>query len=509
MAAPDTDARTFRTYGSWRRPRSPGVWGLGTAGTALLLGGAIGALITVYVAGLIAALLVALGVLVMVILLRTRDRHGKTLGGRIVIRTWWAWARLTRATTHRGGPVALGTFRLPGPAGRTTLIEACDAHGNRFGVVHALGRHRYTTVLAAEPDGASLVDVEQLDSWVAHFGHFLAQLGDEPGVVAAAITIETAPDSGSRLRREVETNLDPDAPELATAMLREVIDTYPAGSATVRAFVTVTFSGERRGRVPHAGAWRSTAANIADVLLRRTGGQVRDPVDVVRDIAHRLPALAHSLQATGAGAARPVSARELCEAVRSAYDPAAQDIFDAARATGSPAQVRWSDVGPAGADEKWDAYRHDGAWSTTWAMTGAPRGEVHARVLEGLLQPHPDIARKRVTLLYRPIDSGSAARIVENDRNTVNFLLSDEKRPSHRLLQERAMAEANAVDEAQGAGLVEIGLLVTATVVDEQDLDAARWAVVPLASKARVTLRPVYGGQAAAFAAALPIGVLL
>ena len=40
-----------------------------------------------------------------------------------------------------------------------------------------------------------------------------------------------------------------------------------------------------------------------------------------RDLAARLPALTQSLHATGAGAARPMSAQELCEVVRIAYDP--------------------------------------------------------------------------------------------------------------------------------------------------------------------------------------------
>ena len=36
-------------------------------------------------------------------------------------------------------------------------------------------------------------------------------LTDEPGLTAASVTIETAPDSGYRLRNEVEMNIDPNA----------------------------------------------------------------------------------------------------------------------------------------------------------------------------------------------------------------------------------------------------------------------------------------------------------
>ena len=106
-------------------------------------------------------------------------------------------------------------------------------------------RH-YTVVFGTEPDGASLVDQAQIDVWVAHWGEWLASLADEPGLVAASVTVETAPDSGARLQREVLSRIDPAAPQLAQDMLREVVATYPAGSATVKAYVALTFSATSR-----------------------------------------------------------------------------------------------------------------------------------------------------------------------------------------------------------------------------------------------------------------------
>ncbi len=60
---------------------------------------------------------------------------------------------------------------------------------------------------------------------------------------AASVTIETAPDTGSRLRREVATNMVADAQPLARDMLAEVVATYPEGSAEVGAWVALTFAG--------------------------------------------------------------------------------------------------------------------------------------------------------------------------------------------------------------------------------------------------------------------------
>ena len=94
-------------------------------------------------------------------------------------------------------------------------------------------------------------------------------------------------------------------------MLHEVVDSYPVGSATVQAWVTLTLSSTLRGR-------------------RRRGEEI------ARELATRLPGLTQRLQATGAGSVRPVSAQELCEMVRTAYDPAAGALIEQAYAQGEP-----------------------------------------------------------------------------------------------------------------------------------------------------------------------------
>ncbi len=52
-------------------------------------------------------------------------------------------------------------------------------------------------------------------------------------------------------------------------------------------------------------------------------------------------------------------------------------------------------------------------------------------------------------------------------------------------------------------------MLVTTTVLDEEQLQLATAALANLAPTARVGLRPVWGSQDSAFAAALPVGVFL
>lgn len=489
MAAVDVSSRGPRTYGNWRRPTSPGIFGLGSVGTAALLGGLIAVVITVMIAGLLKAVVLAgvLGVVLLAVL--TKDSHGKNVLSRGGARVAW-WSSRSRGTNvYRSGPVGRalwGTYQLPGLAAPTRLSEHRDSYGRPFALVHTPATGSFAVVIGTEPDGAALVDREQIDVWVADWGHWLANLGDEPGVEAASVTVETAPDSGTRLRREVGMNIDEDAPEFAQAMLREVVDYYPAGSSTVKAYVAITFSA-----------------------AQRSGGRKRQAEEMGRELAARLPGLTAALQATGAGAAHPLSAQELCEAIRIAYDPAAAGLIDEAHAAGETPELSWPDVGPSAAQAAWDGYRHDSAYSCTWSMTSAPRGSVQSGVLARLLAPHRDIARKRVTLLYRPVDAAKAAAIVEADLRAAEFRMSSTNKPAARDSLAVRAAAATASEEASGAGLVQFGMLVTATVADLDKAADARAAIDNLAATARLRLRPVYGSQDSAFAAALPLGLVL
>ncbi|GAB3205327.1 hypothetical protein SAMN02745673_00930 [Marinactinospora thermotolerans DSM 45154] len=483
-----SEVRKPRTYGNWRRPSSPGLMGLGAMGTMLLLFGLVFTVFVVMAAGMLAGLVSggALGAILLVLLVK--DRHGRSMLSRFVTRVGWANARSAGAHLYRSGPLGRagwGTHQLPGLAAPSRLSEHQDSYGRRFALIHVPFTGHFTVVFGSDPDGAALVDAEQIDQWVAGWGQWLANLGEEPGVEAAQVTVETAPDTGHRLRREVTANLDPDAPELARRMLVETMTTYPRGSSAVRAYIAVTFKA------------------------MGTNGRRRSAEEVGRDLAARLPALTGSLAATGAGAARPLSAAELCEVVRIAYDPAAATIVDEAHANGEAVEMDWANVGPAAAEATWETYRHDSGTSVSWTMTSAPRGNVQSSVLERLLKPHRDIDRKRVSLLYRPLDPARAAAVVEADLRAAQFRATSTHRPAARDLVATRQAQATANEEAIGAALINFGIVVTATVTDPARLPEAKAAVDNLAATARLRLRPAYGSQDAAFAASLPLGLVL
>jgi hypothetical protein len=366
---------------------------------------------------------------------------------------------------------------------RVKVLEGRDAYDQPFGVLHYRSRNLYTIVLGCEPDGGSLVDPDQIDNWVASWGHWLARLSHEPGLRGASVVVETAPDTGTRLANEILPRITPDAPPAARAVMEEVVGRYPTASSEMHTYLALTYG--------------------------MPSGQKRKTEDLIADLGVRIPGLLEGVVSAGGGPASPLSAERIAEVVRVAYDPAvAGDVLEA-RAVHGGTGLDWDDAGPSASVEKVNAYQHDSAVSRTWMLTLAPRGSVRAQVLRGLLEDAPGTRRKRVALLYRPIDPATSARIVEADRRAAQFMATSRR----GLVQARAAnevraAEQSAVEEATGAGLVEFSLMVTVTVDSDAELEDANVMVRNLLAGARLLMRPADRMQAAAFSCTLPVGIL-
>lgn len=492
-----------RVYGNWSRPQSAGIAGLGLAGTVLMFGSVIVLVFLMMAGQYVVALLVGVVATLLLFMVKARDASGRTMVGRTMAAVGWSQAKAAKSHLYRSGPLGRagwGTCQLPGIAARTSLTEWSDAMGLPFALIEAKSAGTYTIVFASEPEGAALVDDEQVDAWVSRWGHWLSSLSNEPGLESASVTIETAPDSGARLRRELRQNVQAGVPEFAQATMQDIEALYPAGSASIRAYVALTYVATPKG------------------AARR-----RSAEDMARFLAPRISMLSQGLSATGAGAAHPVGAEELCEIVRVAYDPAAAPIIDDAHGAGVPTGLTWSDSGPAASQASWSNLRHDSALSVSWMMSEAPPSPVRAQALLRLLSPSESIPRKRVTFLYRPIDRGRAAQIVHNDVRDAKFnLTGSQSQRADDALQLRK-ARATEEEEAAGAGLLQFGMLITATVTEEQAravrlegergyafLEAQAESLISEAAlSGHLQIRRVWGSQDAAFAAALPIGVNL
>ncbi|MEU5959210.1 SCO6880 family protein [Streptomyces sp. NPDC047525] len=488
MAVGESAPRQQRTYGNWRRPQRAGIGSFGLGVTVVLFAGLVMSVLTLLISLWLTLAVLALMVLLLVPL-SVKDRYGRTLMARMGARIGWRTTVQAGSHLYRSGPLGrtgYGTCTLPGLAAASELVEAQDSWGRPFALLSYPTTGHYVAVLSCEADGASLVDQDQVDIWVAHWGQWLANLANEPGLVGASVSIETAPDSGIRLAHEVNTNVVADAPQLSKDVLAGILAEYPAGSAQITTRVTLTYSAAAR-----AGHERRTADEMA--LL----------------IGNRLPGLAERLAMTGAGVARPMTAVELAEAVRVAYDPSVATLVEEARNTPEGSGLTWDNAGPVAAEESADLYRHDGAYSVSWLMAAAPRGAVLSSVLTGFLQPAEDIARKRVTLLYRPHDPASASKVVQDDVQHAEFRAGQNKRGKASDTAAVKSARQSEEEEATGAGVVRFSLLATATVMDRDDLPRAEAAIDNLSAPARITLRHAYRSQSSAFAAALPIGLVL
>lgn len=181
MVAVDPNNRAPRTYGNWRRPTSPGLMGLGSVGTALMLGSLVLVVLIVMLVGVLEAA-ITFGVLsILMLAVVTKDSHGQSVVSRISTRLGFVAARSRGANVYRSGPIGRtdwGTFQLPGLAAPTRLSEHRDSYGRPFALIYTPATLSYSIVLGTEPDGAALVDPEQVDSWVADWGHWLSNIGD-------------------------------------------------------------------------------------------------------------------------------------------------------------------------------------------------------------------------------------------------------------------------------------------------------------------------------------------
>jgi hypothetical protein len=473
-----------RTDGNWRRVQSVGIGGLGLAGTVVLFAGlvliVVGFMLSLYISIAAALLTVALLGPMMV-----KDRHHRNLFQNTTARVAWATGRSAGHHLYRSGPlsrVPKGRCALPGVMASMTATEAKDAYGRRFALLCHKWVSHVSVVLTTSPDGAALVDQAQVDNWVAHWGAWLANLANEPGLVGASVIIDAAPDPGTRLRQEVTSHRSGTATALSRQVMAQVIEQYPTGSAAITCRVALTWS----------------------MASRAQPGKKRTIEEMALDIGHRLPSLTASLATTGAGPARPLAVSEVAAAVRVAFEPGLLPAIEDVGA--GAAGIEWQDAGPTATQESWDRYRHDGAVSVSWMMSEPPRGHVFSGVLNGLLAPHPDIARKRVALLYRPYDTAAAVKVVESDRRDAIFAASGRKVARARDALSVQAAERSAEEEAIGAGVVRFGMVVTATVLDPAQLPMAVSVVDTLATTSRLRLRRAYGCQAATFAAGLPLG---
>ncbi|MDO5049367.1 MAG: hypothetical protein Q4D87_05740 [Actinomycetaceae bacterium] len=479
------EAVAVRTYGNWRIPRRAGFGKLGFGESLLILAGLAVVSITAMSVSVLAGVGVGVLCAAVVGVVVTRDIHGVSVLERAGQRMRFARSVRRKSNIHASGALAPhvteGKCELPGMLHPSGLSEHRDSYERPFGLIEH-GDGTLAVVMSVSPEGGGLTDQDTIDRQVALWGMWLGDLGGQMGVAQASVTVETIPDSGDRLRREVSSRMSDESPLVARQILNRVVEDYGQGAARVRAWITVTFDPAKMG---------TSAKKRSQVVSR---------------ISSDLPGLTQTLMGSGAGGVHLLSAREICQLTRVAYDPASETLFEQAANAGEEVELVWGDAGPIRAVAAWDSYRHDSGLSRSWVMSRPARGYVQSGVLRKILEPSRDVERKRVTIIYRPLDAAKAPAAADADVNRAAARVENMPRPTATARRELRAAQQVADEEASGAGLLDFGMVISATTTDGE-MDDTSSAVTALAASSRLLVRPAYGAQDTAFALGLPLGL--
>ncbi|MCW2539628.1 MAG: hypothetical protein JWN95_1353 [Frankiales bacterium] len=484
---------TARTYDSPRTLLSPGIGPFKLVPSVIGMGGLGLAVIVMMKAGFVYGLALA-GVLVLGSVPMLIHRRGRTLYA--VWSNALRFARserrgATRAQTGITGVAAADGRHLTGLLAQLECWSVpSDGWGRPFALVQIPRARQWAVMFEVVPEGGALVDPETKDLKVAAWGQLLALAGRVGGVRQVSVVIESVRDTGALLRAHVAGLIHPAAAPFARDVLLAAGRELSQGVASTLGYVTITFS--------EAGLGIALKQSLAD--------RARSAAE---EIGRRLPELSVQLGLSGAATAIPMSAHAVTRRVKEAFTPDSRLAHAELDIAGDPPQIRWADCGPTAARDGHSDYRHDGAVSVTFEALKVRGGAHSDQVLDRLTRPIREAPLKRVMLMYRPVPESEGGDILDQDvKAAVNRV---QRRAGLAHAQDTSALKAArqaAADEADGAGVIDVSLMVTITspTGDPDEIAKASTAVLRAGRSSRFTLDRIYGGQAAGFAINLGLG---
>lgn len=480
------EANDLRLYTLGERSQRTGMFGLPLRATLIAGGAFIVAMLVLMQGGLGAGALIAL--LAVVYLAPAILRIGNRTLYEVAQMRFQFWrAEKAGSTIYRSGPnsrIPGGRYRLPGALAKTELHVGRDVAGNDFAMIRDQALNQYTVLLDASSRGQEPLTVTDRNNMTAEWGAWLAELSLNDDVVAATVTVESFPTTGQDLIAAVKRSVDESTPELARRIQAESAVQFAKGKLVTRSWIAVTFKAA-------------------------TAMQRKDPEAMATDLGVRLPGLYQRLEYAGVSAT-PMLPEDAIGLAMRGFRPDLEESINRARLSRESMGVDWEDAGPAQAVAKWASYRHEDWISRSFEMAAPPAAAFPDHVLRPLLEPKPDIPRKRVTLVYRPIAAGDGVRTVEKEHtdavNAANKTRSIGK-ASAGLRLERTEAARQAL--ARGGQLGEYSLLVTLTLRDAELLEQGSAIIGQLGNRSQLRLHSANGQQDAAFIAGMGLGVLL
>lgn len=467
-------------YGGWRRSTSVGIGSLDTGPTITLVAAVVVPVLlaavvgpgTLLVTGPVGAVLVALAVW---------RRHGMPVLSFLAGRVRWKLAAVRGETDYRAPFLAAPqSLDLPGLAAATRLLAVEDtAAQSKVGLVWNQRTGTMTGTLLLAPAGMLLAPAATVSTSVGAWGDALARMADEELIRAASVTIQVTPSSGQAVSDHVAGRVVADAPDVARRTVTELVAQSPRASAQLAAWMSVTVDPNRAADRP------------------------RDPVMAAAETLRAVDSI--DLAGSGADIIRRATPDDVKRLVLGGFRPEDRDA-----PAGQIADLVWHEVGPSATTEGWLEYRHDRWISASWVLREAPRRAVPYDILLRLIAPGQ--FTRRVTLAYRVLPTDEAATVVERQINVTEaraeYRRRTQRTATHREKVDAQHATRSAQEEAVGAGMVQWSIYVTTTVESESDLAAARREVEKAArAAAGLRLRPAFGGQSAALALGLPLGL--
>jgi hypothetical protein len=480
-----------RLYGNWLRPQRLSIRGVGLPAALFAIGSYLTGLVVVQYDVRIGTAILATCAAVTV--LSAARIGGTTLPGWVTGKARWLWASTTGTTAqHALGPD--GAWRLPGSLAHTRMLQITSPGGD-YGAVLNPRRRRAAVTLQVAATGADLTDPAEADASVGRWERWLESLGRRPEVAQVDVTVETAPLPGHRLARMIRDRLDPAAPADCHELMRQLARTSPTVAARTDTRVTITFD---------LHAW--------DAQLGRAGRR-QGLAAYVPALDQALAGLEDSLDGCGVAVLRRATDTDLAATVLAAFQPERAGAIEWILSAPRHDLPEWELSGPSSAREYREAFRHDAGLSASFVWSQAPRQLVTSSVLSALARPGR--FRKRMTLTYVATPAAAAMDAATAQvrwrwlTQAIAALPVVGRATTAQDTRDAAAAEQATHEVAAGAGWIAATVLVTTTVLDEQDLPTAVAELEQSAGASQLRLRRLYELQAAGFYAGLPAGMPL
>lgn len=364
--------------------------------------------------------------------------------------------------------------------GQRTLAPLGLVRDRRTGTV--------TATLNVKGSEFQLVEEADQHNLIFAWGRALAQFARESSPVARICWHEwSCPAPLSEHLVWLASNVDPDAP--AVAHYRSLLADQAVSVARHELRVTITVDPRRIGRKGGRSARsKRDTAQVALAMLRSLGDRCRDAGLVVAD---------------------PLSAADLCDAVRLGGDPAVVR----SRGPSASLEVRAGLVPLAGAvplamETAWDHVRVDGAFHRSFWVWRWPTLEVGPRWLEPLLLDTP--GTRTVTMVMEPVSPRASRRRINHEAVRVQGDIHNRSRHDFRIPVElqRAQGDLDRREAELNSGFAEYRYLALIDIAARtlEELDDLSSAYVDVGAACGLEIRALDGRHDAAWACSLPIG---